>query len=225
MYWITDSPLESLKGQNQVDRSKVKGLQSFTRGDLVINDEQYVTIINMSEEPIIFTVTGPARSPIKDLDSLDHDTLTDENDATGKDVREMSESKQSSLSKDPNDPFLMIIVGTVLLYFGVPIIFLLLILVGSCCYNCVSRRCKRGKATDGQVTENGKKQKKPEQNLQKQSDLDLKTQRGVETPKTDRKLIKAIKGNDDPYVLEHNDNEQTQPKQLETNAEIELTNF
>ena len=127
----------------------MKGLQSFTRGELVINDEQYVTIINMSEEPIIFTVTGPARSPIKDLDSLDHDTLTDENDATGKDVREMSESKQSSLSKDPNDPFLMFFVGTVLIYFGVPIIFLLLILVGSCCYNRVSRRCKRGKATDG----------------------------------------------------------------------------
>ena len=147
----------------------MKELQSFTKGDLVIKDEQYVTIINMSEEPIIFSVTGPARSSIKDLDSLDNETLTEDNDATGKDdredkldletlteesdptakdVREMSDSKQSSLIKDPNDSFLMYLASTLLLYFGVPIIFLLLILVGSSCCNRVSRRCKKGKAAD-----------------------------------------------------------------------------
>ena len=60
-FWITDQPLELLKGLKVADRNNVLKLATPRWEELVLKDGQYFTVINMSEETINFTLSGKER--------------------------------------------------------------------------------------------------------------------------------------------------------------------
>ena len=60
-FWITDQPLELLKGLKVADRNNVLKLATPRWEELVLKDGQYLTVINMSEETINFTLSGKER--------------------------------------------------------------------------------------------------------------------------------------------------------------------
>lgn len=57
-YWVTQARLENFNGIASVDRNHVMDLRSPRTSHIELADEYYLMIINMSEGPMRFTVSG-----------------------------------------------------------------------------------------------------------------------------------------------------------------------
>ena len=71
-YWVTPARLENFAGAASVDRNNVMGLRSPRFEHIFLEDSYYLMIINMSEGPMRFTISGASKpAPGEETDTND----------------------------------------------------------------------------------------------------------------------------------------------------------